>query len=287
MQHSASSTSNTTGAHTMQQQQCTSNDGVHQTMSKAGASITSLTHRPPSPNASNIAPSCCRRTRRAIPSPPPSCSPRQAARARPGRDLVACAITRSTRKAVQARHRRPPVRRCHKPPTTSRLPLPRLALHCIAAHRILSTVASRRLSVANPAGRAARTAINMQARALRARPQPRYRLLAPINSPASLAASPRTSQALPSLSPELPPPPSQAAPVTDRPPSSISLHKPPQPEVRTGTSRPQPPLSVPPLPAAVRRRQVAPVRPLSVLFCIERKKMDVLSITPSLFSFSN
>jgi hypothetical protein len=39
--------------------------------------------------------------------------------------------------------------------------------------------------------------------------------------------------------------------------------------------------------AAVRRRQVAPVRPLSVLFCIERKKMDILSITPSLFSFSN
>jgi hypothetical protein len=39
--------------------------------------------------------------------------------------------------------------------------------------------------------------------------------------------------------------------------------------------------------AAVRRRQVTPVRPLSVLFCIERKKIDVLSITPSLFSFSN
>jgi hypothetical protein len=39
--------------------------------------------------------------------------------------------------------------------------------------------------------------------------------------------------------------------------------------------------------AAVRHRQVAPVRPLSVLFCMERKKMDVLSITPSLFSFSN
>jgi hypothetical protein len=233
----------------MQQQQCSSNDGVHQTMSKAAASITSLTRRPPSPNASSTAPSCCRRTRRAIPSPPPSRSPRQAARARPGRDLVACAVMRSTRKAAQAHHHRPPVRPCRKPPATSRLPLPRLPLHCIAARRVLSNstaVASRRPPVANPAGRAARTAINRQARAPRARPRPRYHLPAPINSPASLAASPRTSQALPSLSPELPPPPSQAAPVTDRPPPSISLHKPPQPEVRTGTSRPRPPLSIPP-----------------------------------------
>jgi hypothetical protein len=48
------------------------------------------------------------------PITPPSCSPRQAARARPGRDLVACAVTRSTRKAAQAHHRRPPVRRCRR-----------------------------------------------------------------------------------------------------------------------------------------------------------------------------
>jgi hypothetical protein len=186
------------------------NDGVHQTMSKAGAYITSLTRRPPSPNASSTAPSCCRRTRRVIPSPPPSCSPRQATRAQPGRDLVACAITRFTCKVAQACHRRPPVRRCRKPPATSRLPLPRLALHCIAARRVLSNstaVVSRRPPVANPAGRAARTAINRQARAPRARPRPRYRLPAPINIPTPLAASPCTSQALPSLSPKLPPPP--------------------------------------------------------------------------------
>jgi hypothetical protein len=149
MQHSASSTSNTTtGTHTMQQQQRSSNDGVHQTMSKAGASITSLTRRPPSPNASSTAPSCCRQTRRAIPSPPPGCSPRQATCARPGRDLVACAVTRSTRKAAQACHRRPPVRRCRKPPATSRLPVPpaRSTLHrCPLVQQTNSTaVASRR-----------------------------------------------------------------------------------------------------------------------------------------------
>jgi hypothetical protein len=48
------------------------------------------------------------------PITPPSCSPRQAARARPGRDLVACAVMRSTRKSAQADHRRPPVRRCRR-----------------------------------------------------------------------------------------------------------------------------------------------------------------------------
>jgi hypothetical protein len=147
---------------------------------------------------------------------------------RPGHSLVACAVTRSTCKAAQARHRRPPVRRCRKPPTTSRLPLPRLALHCIAARRVLSNstaVASRRLPVVNPGGRAARTAINKQARAPRARPRPRYRLPAPINSPAPLAASPRTSQALPSLSPELLPQPSTSRPCY-KPPAAVDL--PPQ-----------------------------------------------------------
>jgi hypothetical protein len=92
------------------------------------------------------------------PITPPSCSPCQAARARPGRGLVAYAVTRPTRKAAQAHHRRPPMRRCRKPPATSRLPLPRLAVHSIAARWVLSNstvVASRRLPVANPAGRAA------------------------------------------------------------------------------------------------------------------------------------
>jgi hypothetical protein len=75
----------------------------------------------------------------------------------------------------------------HQPPraTSSSLPLPRLAIHCIDARRLLSNraaVASRLLPVANPAGRAAPTAINRQARALRARPRPEYRLSPPINS---------------------------------------------------------------------------------------------------------
>jgi hypothetical protein len=119
-------------------------------------------------------PAPCQQHRAKLPPRNPPChpitslsySPRQTARARPGRDLVACTVTRSTRKAAQARHRRPQVRRCRKPPATSRLPLPRLALLCIAARRVLSNstaVASRRLPVANPAGRAARTAINLQA----------------------------------------------------------------------------------------------------------------------------
>jgi hypothetical protein len=99
MQHSASSTSNTT-------------TGTH-------------------------APSCCRRTRRAIPSP---CTPCRACR--PASGLAVCAATTSTRKAARARHRlldwsspssalpqavghlAPPTRACRCPGSLSTASLP-------------------------------------------------------------------------------------------------------------------------------------------------------------------
>jgi hypothetical protein len=99
-------------------------------------------------------------------SPALSCVPR----ARPHKHTI------TGHQCVPVASRRPP-RACR---------CPRLPLHCIAARRVLSNstaVASRRPPVANPAGRAARTAINRQARAPRARPRPRYHLPAPINSP--------------------------------------------------------------------------------------------------------
>jgi hypothetical protein len=164
MQHSASSTSNTTTAHP----RCSNSNATTMMVctrprAKAGASsLTSLAHRPPLPNASSTAPSRCRRTRRAIPSlcTPRRAKPRVPTKSRPRR-------LRRHDFHAQGRASTPPPARLviselstaasRRPPraTRSRLPLPRLALQCIAAHRVLSNsaaVASRLLPIANPAG---------------------------------------------------------------------------------------------------------------------------------------
>jgi hypothetical protein len=102
-------------------------------MSKVGASITSLTRRPPSPNASSTAPSCCRRTRRAIPSPHPVAHrakprvPDQAATSSPAPSHVSHARPRkhaiTGHQCVAAASRRPP-RTCRCPGSLSIASLP-------------------------------------------------------------------------------------------------------------------------------------------------------------------
>jgi hypothetical protein len=94
-----------------------------------------------------------------------------------------------------------------------------------------------------------------------------------------------------SLPPEPPTTTARAISVAGSPPPSISRDKPPQPEVRTGTSRPRPPLFVPPTPG---RRHAwdghrpppagHPCAPLLYFYSVSRgRKRATLPITPSSF----
>jgi hypothetical protein len=118
-------------------------------------------------------------------------------------------------------------------------------------------------------------------------------LAAPINSRRHSPPHPAPPSHFPPLSPELPPPPSATPRPTVRPPPLISLHKPSQPEVRTGMGCPRPPISTPhsrppPCPGRPSATTTRPplCAPSYVSVWVKRKKMDVLSITPSpLFLF--
>jgi hypothetical protein len=144
---------------------------------------------------------------------------------RQGHGLVACAITRSRaglRKHATAGHQcvaaascRPP-RACHCPSSLSIASLP--IGSCPTAPLSRRVDSSSRIPPAELPEPPLTGKHELRVRGSR----PLHRFPAPINSPASLAALPRTSQALPSLSPELPPPPSTSRPCY-RPPAAVDL----------------------------------------------------------------